>query len=240
MLITKFEETILNSKTNKNLGFKSLALILLSSIFIVSGCSSTSGNAPEFSEDGLKLVKSSRNTAVYKKEGVDLSQFSRIVIAESTAAFKENWQRDYNRNQRVMSARITDAEIQKAQTDVALMMDELFKEEFRKLEGFDEEGNIVEGTLLLRPSIINLSVNAPDKQAATRSRTFTDSAGEATLFLEVYDAKNAKLLGRVIDRKEDRGTGFYTWTTSVSNRADVRRAIRSWATQLREHFESLK
>ena len=224
---------------NTYIKFKPFFLMVISVVVFIGGCSSTNTNAPEVSSDGLLLVKATRNTVVYKKEGVDLGKFSKILVAESTAKFKENWLRDYNKNQRGVSGRLTEQDIDKAQVQVAQLMDETFKEEFKTLKGYADDGVIVEGTLLLRPSIINLSVNAPDKQTATRSMTFSESAGEATLFLEVYDAQSGTLLGRVTDRKEDRGTGYYTWTTSVSNRADIKRAMRGWASQLREHFNSL-
>ena len=39
-----------------------------------------------------------------------------------------------------------------------------------------------EAVLILRPSIIDLDVNAPDMQSANVSRSYTTSAGEMTLF----------------------------------------------------------
>jgi len=46
--------------------------------------------------------------------------------------------------------------------------------------------------LLARPAIINLDVNAPDTPRAGRTRTYAESAGEMTLYIELYDSVTNK------------------------------------------------
>jgi len=230
----------MKTKTSSKFKITSLFSVVAIGALLLNGCSSTN-SLPETSPEGMVAIKSTKNTIVYKHEYVNFSDYSQVTLDESKASFEKNWQRNYNKSQRVSSGRITDKDIEKATKQLADLMDELFLEEFKTAKGFVERGTTAKGTLLIRPSIINLKVNAPDKVTATRSHTYTDSSGEATLFLEIFDANSNELLARVIDRKEDHGmgSGFYQRTTRIDNRADLRRAIRGWAKALRARYDEI-
>ncbi len=84
--------------------------------------------------------------------------------------------------------------------------------------------------MIVRPAIINLDVNAPDTPQAGRSNTYTASAGEMTLYIELYDSVTGDIIAKALDRQIDRANaGFYTWTNSVTNRAAALRILRGWA-----------
>jgi hypothetical protein len=84
--------------------------------------------------------------------------------------------------------------------------------------------------MIIRPAIINLDVNAPDTLRAGRGNTYTASAGEMTLYIELYDSVTGDIIAKALDRKMDRANaGFYTWTNSVTNRAAALRILRGWA-----------
>ena len=86
-----------------------------------------------------------------------------------------------------------------------------------------------EDVLLLRPAIINLDVNAPDTMQPGRSHTYVDSAGEMTLYIELYDSVTGDLIAKAMDRKVDRSSGYYTWANSATNRAAADRILKGWA-----------
>ncbi len=92
--------------------------------------------------------------------------------------------------------------------------------------------------LLLRPAIIDLDINAPDRPTAGRSRTFTASAGAATLFIELFDSVNGTIIGRAIDRQAARRAGGrMSWSNGVTNSAEARRMFRHWADVLRDFLD---
>ncbi|TPH13480.1 DUF3313 family protein [Litorilituus lipolyticus] len=215
---------------------KSFAIILCASLAI--GCSSTNpSNAPQVSEDGLNLKLSTRSTIAYKKSGVDFSTYNQVQIMPSTVAFKQNWMRNYNRSTASISTRVKDSDVIRIKQSMATMLDEIFIEEFNKGTGYSVVSEPSANTLLIKPSIIDLDVNAPDLSTASRTRTYTQDSGEATLFLEIYDSVSGEILARVIDAQGGRDNGFYQWSTRVSNRADARRIIRGWAQKLRTKFD---
>ena len=97
-----------------------------------------------------------------------------------------------------------------------------------------------EQVLVLTPSIINLDINAPDTMSAGRSRSYTTSAGEMTLSMDVSDATTGQVLYRIVDRRRARDTGRMEWTTSVSNKAEAERTLNRWADLLRQGLDSVR
>jgi hypothetical protein len=90
----------------------------------------------------------------------------------------------------------------------------------------------------LRPAIIDLDVSAPDTRTAGRSRTFTASAGAATLYLELFDSLSGQIIGRAADRQNARRSGgSVSWNNSVTNTQEARRMMRGWANQLRSFLD---
>jgi len=203
---------------------------------LAMGCQST--DAPAVSPEGMQLKHDTRSTTAYKKEGVNFSDYSKVQFSPSTVAFKKNWQRDYNRDQSTMSSRIKDRDVVRIKESVKVMLDETFEAEFGKSGTYSIVKHATTGTLLLKPSIIDLDVNAPDVMSATRSKTYVNEAGKATLFLEIYDAVSGEILARIIDTETvGDNHGFYQWTNRVTNSADAKRVIKKWAKTLREKFD---
>ena len=98
----------------------------------------------------------------------------------------------------------------------------------------DEAGPDV---LLLRPALLNVDVSAPDIRSSGRSRTYIRSAGEMTLYLELYDSATSDLFARVFDRRSGRSSGPIEWETGVTNRAQAEKILRKWAGVLRQRLD---
>jgi hypothetical protein len=211
------------------------SFIIAAGLFVM-GCQST--DTPPVSSEGMKLEYNTHSTTAYKKEGVSFADYNKVQFSPSTVAFKKNWQRDYNRDQATSSSRIKDRDVVRIKESVKKMLDETFKAEFGKDGAYPIVEQATIGTLLLKPAIIDLDVNAPDVMSATRSKTFVHEAGRATLFLEVYDAVSGEILARIIDTETvGDNHGFYQWANRVTNYADAKRVIKKWAKTLREKFD---
>ena len=194
---------------------------------------------PEITEDGLHLVPESRMAIVYAEPGADLAQYLRIQLLPAYVAFKKNWAR----NQRSRSAqplRVTDRDIEKIKTSLATEFDTVFRNVLEE-GGYQVVDAAATDVLLVRPAIINLDVNAPDTQTPGRSYTFTQTAGEMTLYIEIYDSVTGDLIAKALDRKVDNSrAGLYTWTTSVTNKAAADRILKGWAKILLEALDEAK
>lgn len=217
------------------------AKTLLVSLVCTGLLAACAGNQPPaVTHDGLVLDKSITRAEVYKKPGASLASYDEYGLVPCQVAFKKNWLRDQNQNRLDLSNRVTQRDVDRIKDQLSADCDRYFREALLQSPPYTLVENFSEGeeVLILRPSIINLDVSAPDVMSAGMSRTYTTSAGEMTLFLEVIDATTHEVLFRVVDRQRAMDTGRLEWTNSVTNRADADRALRRWASQLRQALDS--
>jgi hypothetical protein len=74
--------------------------------------------------------------------------------------------------------------------------------------------------------------------ATGRSRTYTLSAGEATLFLELYDSETGQILARVIDRREGRNNSMVMLASPVQGAGEAEAVAQVWGRVLRKAMDS--
>ena len=194
---------------------------------------------PEVTEDGLHRVPDSKMAIVYAEPGADLAQYERIQLMDAYVAFKKNWARD-QRSRSANKLSVNSRDIEKIKGDLAKEFQAVFK---KTLEdgGYEVVEESAEDVLLIRPAIINLDVNAPDTMGAGRSTTYTSSAGEMTLYIEIYDSVTGDLIAKALDRRIDNSrNGFYTWTNSVTNSAAAKRILGGWASILLDALNEAK
>jgi hypothetical protein len=185
--------------------------------------------------DGLKPVEGAAVAMAYIDPEADFSAFTRVMILEPYVAFRSNWQRDQNRRR---SRNISARDMERIKADVASMFREVFTQNLQADDGFEVVDEADYDVLLIRPAIINLDITAPDVAAAGRSRTFTASAGQATLYIELFDSVTGTIIGRAADAQAARsGGGTMTWNNRVMNRAEGRRMFSGWANQLRSFLD---
>ena len=183
---------------------------------------------PEYTVEGLKLVPDTKNIAlVWAEPGADLSQYDRVYLVEPYVAFKKNWQRSQNSG----LGRVSSKDMERIKTNVKELFMEVFTEELEK-GGYTLANERAEDVLIVKPAIIDLNINAPDLRNAGMTRTFVDSAGSMTLYLELYDSETDDLLAKALDAKADRDKGWMQWQTGPANRAAGIRMMRPWAEAL--------
>lgn len=193
---------------------------------------------PAINDEGMELVKDSKLATVYADPGADLSIYNRIWLQDATVAFKKNWQRDQNRSS-ANRFKVKTKDMERILADTATLFREVFTKEL--LDGgyvlAEEAGDDV---LLVKPAIVDLDVTAPDIPQPTRNMSFSESAGEMTLSLELYDSITGDKIAKATDRKRDAFRGYVEWRTSVNNRAVARRMMESWAKALRSALDEAK
>lgn len=203
----------------------SMATVVLSGL-LASFSTLAELDLPEITEEGLHKLEGTGLAVVYAKPGVDLSVYNRILLLDAAVAFKKNWQRDQNRSK---SIRVNANDMERIQTRLAEMFREVFTEKL-SAAGYELTVERAEDVLIVRPAIVNLDVSAPDVSTAGRSYQLTASAGEMTLYLELYDSVTNDLLGKAMDFKRDRQPGGYIrWQTRASNRAAASKILNGWA-----------
>lgn len=213
----------------------SATLFLAFSVLFISACA-TGTKQPAVSEDGLALTEVRGLDTVYWKPGVDLANFSSVMIERPSVAFRNRWLDDQNRRVVTPSQRVTEEDMQRISSWLSDALLERFGAVFDKA-GFPAVSSPAGGTLLLRPAIVKLDVLAPDlsmRQASIQKNYTVDISGEMTLQMDVLDASSMEIIGRVTDRRESRNPGVVQLTNSVTNRGDANLILNHWARALLE------
>jgi len=193
---------------------------------------------PAESPEGLKLVPKTKASAVYLREGADFSGYSKVAILDCYVAFRKDWQRDQNRNS-ANPFKVSDQDVARIKKELAEEFKIVFTKELtKKGEMVVEPGGVGTGVLILRPAIVNLDIVAPDTMDAGRSRTFSASTGQATLFLELYDGVSGELLARALDVEAGDTSSFIEVRNRVTNTADAQRVLKKWADMLGKFLQN--
>lgn len=224
------------------MNIRKLQIMLISLVFAgysVGGFSKTQ-ELPEVTEDGLHRVKDSKMAIVYVEPGADLVGYKRVMLVTPEVAFKKNWQRNLNTGSadRLGSRTVNTKKIKR---DLAQEFDTIFSETLTN-GGFEVVEEAAEDVLLVRPSIINLDVTAPQTSGSSRTESYARSAGEMTLYIELFDSETGDLIAKAVDRKVDNpgNVEYYTWATSASNKAAASRILAGWANILLDALKEAK
>jgi len=209
-----------------------LSTILL---FIAAAVAGAENKPPEVDQHGLHLVHDSELRRVYKRPGVDIGQYEKVILVDVYVAFRKNWERDHRMSD---PFRVNKRDVEHIKERVANEFEKEFTQRLEK-KGYPVVDKTQTGhdVLIVRPAIINLDVVAPDTMKEGRSTTFTASAGQMTLYAELYDSVSNQLIATVLDPQADRSPGdLFMSQSRVDNRAAEGRIVRRWADTLAEHL----
>lgn len=219
---------------------KKLLFLLLIVMLSTVSCTTTpkeNTEPPQFSVEGLERIANPQSLAeVWVEPGANLAQYNRVNITEPRISFKKNWQRNYNRGSSTLSNQVKARDMDRIKEKVAELFMEVFTEELTT-GGYELTKERAEDVLLVNPAIIDLDVNAPDIQSASRNASFTESAGSMTLQIELFDSETGDLLAKALDPKSDRYSGYMQWQTGPANRSAAKRMMKPWAEALKEGLD---
>ena len=213
---------------------KAIWLITTTLLVGVSGCASRPA-APDVTEDGLARVDIRGVDAAYRRPGADLSKYRKVMLDPVQVAFDPDW--DPQRTGSRLKLKAEDRE--RIRLELAELFMQVFSEELTKDGGPPLVTSAGPDVLRLSTGLADVYVNAPDTMEAGRSRTYTMSAGSATLVAEVRDSESGAILGRLFDRREA-DSAFVQWSNSVHNSAEARRMFAHWAKLLRQRFDAVR
>src|SRR5690606_2440540 len=204
----------------------------------LGACASSPTESPitqSSTRDGLVQADVKGVDAVYRRPGVSLSSYNRILLQPLEVAFAKNWQPE--RDTALYSMHPPDRE--KIKQDLAAVFQQTFKQVLDEQGGYTLVDEPAEDVLEVRPAIINIYISAPDvsMQEPGVVRTYTADAGEMTLVAELHDSITGQIVSRAYDRREDSG-GMWQWTNSVTNTAEAQREIRRWAELLKKALDA--
>ncbi|HEY5808439.1 MAG TPA: DUF3313 family protein [Povalibacter sp.] len=211
----------------------------LTAALLLCGCATTDKSPIDdmSTQDGLVRVDIKGLDSAYKRPNANLTGYDKILLRPLTVSFASNWKPERDSSSALYH--MTPPDREKIKKDLADAFADVFREVLQEKGGYQLVAEPAEDVLEVQSAIINLYITAPDvsRQTAGMTRVYTSDAGEMTLVTQLHDSVTGQLLSRVYDRRDDTG-GMWQWTTSVSNGADARREIRSWAELLKKALDA--
>jgi hypothetical protein len=219
--------------------FKRMTTPLLAGLFVTGAVAAAQPELPAVTEEGLHLVPDSKLAIVYADPEAELAPYDKVMLLDTYVAFKKNWARDQRRSS-TNRMHPNERDMEQIKQTLAEEFRTVFTEVLEQ-GGYPVVAQAGEDVLLIRPAIINLDATAPDLPQAGMNRSYVASAGEMTLYVEVYDSITGDLMAKALDRKSDtQNAGFYTWATSVSNKVAAERILKGWANILLDALNEAK
>ncbi|KAA9134020.1 DUF3313 domain-containing protein [Marinihelvus fidelis] len=196
---------------------------------LLAACATTDPY-PSTDANGLTRQASKDFDALYLAADANAGQYKQIKLTVPSVEFRPHWQRDQNASRSVSTDRVTDEVVEEVRKGAAESLLIEFGRQFERA-GYTLTDDAGPDVLQLEPAIVDLDVAAPDtsRYSSSVSTTYTKSKGKATLDLKMVDSTTGKVIGHVIDEKEDTDSGMFWMANSVSNRAEANRAMRDWA-----------
>jgi hypothetical protein len=216
-----------------------VTLIALAAGFAaIAGCATS--KAPTESPDGLVLRPNSDFSAVYVRPGASLADYPMMGAVPCEVSFRKNWLRDQNSNRVSLNNRVSQKDVDQIEDALAEECDKYFRDALLQPPPYTlvEEFNEGDSILILRPSIVDLDVSAPDTMSPGMSRTYTTQAGRMTLVLEIFDGSTGEILVRAIDKRRSTDAGSLQWSNGVTNRAEADRILKAWSSKLRKGLDA--
>jgi hypothetical protein len=224
-------------------------LVLAATLLTLAACSTTpptlqTGPDAEITHDGLTRVDNSALDVAWVRAGTDLSGYSKILFKGVGIEYrpaKGPYSGRAGSTATVASSR-SETEFQLDDATKGAVGEEIqaaFLEELAKSQRFQIVDQPGEDVLTLNAGLLDVVSRVPPDNLG-RGAVYLDRVGEATLVMELRDSMSNAIFARAIDRRAaERSAGMMMESNTVTNRAEVRRLGRRWASLVRSGLETL-
>jgi len=220
--------------TLRRVGSAAALALALASSTALAATATLAGLEEAMSHDGLQKITVKGTDLAYARPGATLADYNRVQLDPIQVSFRKDWEPTRTGSR----IKLSTEEREKIRTGVATVVQEEFVRELQSKSSYKVVNEAAPDVLRVKVHVVNLYVNAPDTPSAGRSRTYTVSAGEMTLYAELFDSETGEILARVIDRREARGSNMMTLSDGVMNRAEAQEIASAWARILRTGLDN--
>ena len=203
----------------------------------VAGQALAQDELPQTSEEGLEVVARTDSTLLYRRPGTTFADYDELILLDAFVSIDEDWLRNYNR-QVMRTRRLRDKDVKEITERIRLGFWEVFGGDLFADGSYKEVPAAKEGVLILRPAIIDVSVNAHNVSGDAMVQNFdSDTNGSMTLIMEIYNAANSELVGRLYSKESIGGVPDFAMESESSNRADEEAVYKRWAVTVKEQLQ---
>jgi hypothetical protein len=206
-------------------------------LVLLAGCQSTptvqTGADAEVSHDGLHKVDNSRMGTAWVRPDADLSGYTKLLMTGAGIEYRAV--KSLSGSTRANSGRSDFPMSESARNRFEELTSEVFRDEISKSKHYALVDKAGPEVLEVRGALIDVVSNVPPDMMG-RGDYYLSKIGEATLILEIRDSETHEIIARAADRRAIQPV-VAVRSNPVTNRSEVRREIRRWASLLRESID---
>lgn len=213
--------------------------ITVGALALVTLAACTTPPAGTTTDDGLVLQTDSRFDELYLRPGTSLESFSNYGLETCEVSFRKNWRRDQNQQRPDVTSKVSQENADDIRASISTQCDKYLRAAFSDeptiniVKTIDSAQNV----LVLRPSVVDLNIHAPDTDAPGINRSYTRSFGEMTLVLEMTDAATGQVVARAVEKRRGHDRAFLQPTNRLTNKFETDRILRHWSKQVRASLD---
>jgi hypothetical protein len=185
------------------------------------------------SHDGLQRVQVKGLSLAYKRPDATLAGYKRVRIDAVDVRFHKSWKPTQTGSRMPLGT----AAREEIRTGLAKLVHEQFVKALAAKGTYAVVNESGADVLRVGIHVVDLYINAPDSASSSPSNTFSMSAGEMTLFVELFDSDTGQILARAVDRREGRSSSLLAMAGQVSNVAAAEDIAAAWARILRDALD---
>ena len=216
-------------------------ILLAISAMAIAGCSSApptiqEGPNAEVSYDGLHAIDNSRFKLAWADPDIDFSKYDKIMPGGAFLEFRAVKKMSKTRAMSSSSEfYIDDKNKERLREETTT----IFREEMAKSTRFTMVEEPGPDVLIISGGLHDIVSNVPPETMGN-SNIYLTSVGEMSLILEAADSRSNEVIFRAVERRAaESQSGQMGRSNSVTNMAEIRYLLRSWAITLREGLDSL-
>ncbi len=221
------------------LSSRTLAAGFAAVVLVLTGCTASTPTidtspAAEVTFDGLHEIKGGKADEAWAKPGMDLSQYSKIMLQGAGIEYRPGGESGRSSVARSRGGPYEVTEDQKAR--LRAVVAEGFLEELSKSERFTIVSEPGPDVLLVKGAILDVVSYVPPEPRGM-ANIYISKVGEATLVLELRDSITDAILARAVDRRAAEDMRGMSESNRIRNTTEVKRLISVWARLLRERLD---
>lgn len=204
-------------------------LALALTALVMGACAS--GMRTDKADDNLVEVERGNFDHVLMQPEQSLPRFSRVFILEPEVYMSDYWLRDHRND-------YTDRDLDRIKRDYSRFLRETLAETLAEKSALDVVETAAEADMILRPSLTELNIYAPDIGTGRRDH-YIESAGNATLNLDFIDPRTKRVLAQFVDHRETPPIvlGQLEETNRATNNRLFRRLMERWSNNLVKYLD---
>lgn len=224
---------------------KTSRVTLLALSAAAAACTTTpafqEGPDAEVTFDGLTRVEGTVMDMVWARRDIDLSSFRKVMVTDVEFEYRPVSGPVGGREGASDMRRSSDTEFQIGPNTMAVFEAEIqgaFVEALGSSDRYEITDHPGPDVLMVRPAILDVVSRVPP-EPVSRGTVYIDRVGEATLVIELVDSVSNTVFARAVDWRAAESAYQLQESSTVRNRAEVRRLGQRWGRILRNGLEQL-